>query len=97
VVVTSHAALRLGERTPFPLTQLPQILQEASCKGVRLSETTGELRVYLDGQVARHRKGRDSIIYGEYLFVVEGQVLITVFRLAKALQPSVEQIEEVAG
>lgn len=80
-ILTRHAVDRAGTRLGLNTKALSRTALKALEKGLRHNETTGALCRYLDGLYRLHRKGNNTRIYGEHVYIFEGDTLITILHL----------------
>lgn len=80
---TQHAIERAKERLGWNEATLRRMLPKVVARGVDYRDTRGKLRRYLDGQACLHHKGNATRIHGHHIFVMQGEVLVTVYELPK--------------
>lgn len=78
--ITDHAQQRGKERLKLNPASLERTARRALNDGLGRPQTHGALRTYLDGKRAMHPDG-EVFLYGEFLFVFAGNVLLTCFRV----------------
>lgn len=88
--LTDHAAKRAKERLGVPKRAALKNADRAFEYGLRLDNATGDLKRYMSG-LNRNRGGGDARIYGEHVYIFVGQQLITVYRLPREFQKTVER------
>lgn len=79
--LTQHAMERARERQGLSPAALQRQATRAMTEGMRLEDCRGHLRRWLISGQIRHRKGAETRIFGEWVFVIQGAVLITVIAL----------------
>ena len=84
--ITEHAQDRAKERTGLNAHALERIATKALNEGVTHGETCGRLNRYLTKLYLTHEKGNNNRIYGEYIFIFQNNVLITVLQLPPKLK-----------
>jgi hypothetical protein len=80
---TTHAIERANERLGWNEATLRRMLPKVAAKGVMISQTRGKLRRYLNGQSWLHKKGNATRIHGHHIYVIQGEVLVTIYELPK--------------
>lgn len=80
---TEHAIARAKERLGWKEATLRRMLPKVAEAGVPVAATRGKLRRYLDGQQWLHHKGNATRIHGHHIYVIQGEVLITIYELPK--------------
>ena len=79
--ITNHAEDRGRERFSLSRNSIERVAQRALSGGVPREATRGQLRRYLDALWQQHRTADNIRLYGEYLFLFSGNVLITAWHL----------------
>lgn len=80
-ILTTHSKERLKERCGLPKKSVERMAQKALDDGICKDETVGALNRYI-GMLWNQGKNADKLrIYGEYIFLFKGSVLITVMEL----------------
>lgn len=77
-----HAAERGRERLSLSVASVERMAELALERGLKLEETAGRLRRYLDHKRHQH-PGAHCRIYGEVLFFFRGKTLVTVFQVPR--------------
>jgi hypothetical protein len=90
--VTDHAYVRGKQRTGLKKASLERLLERVLEEGIQHSDTTGKLRKYMDWLYLSHEKGTSTRIYGGHVYILRGDVLITVISLPNQYRGSVAKI-----
>ena len=80
-MVTNHAQQRMHERMGLGKKSTNRMADIALEKGLRIKETKGKLKKYLNTLYLIHGVGNNIRVYGEKVFVFQGTCLITVLAL----------------
>ena len=83
--LTKHSISRLKERCGVTKKNAPKVARRAYTKGIKHSQTTGNLHRYLDTLYLSQRNGTNMRIYGDSVFVFREDTLITVINLPNNL------------
>ena len=86
VSVTNHAAKRFKKRCGFPKKACQSHAQTAYDKGYRHVDAKGRAKRYMDKVFLEHRKANQMRVYGEFIYLFAGTVLITVMNLPKSVR-----------
>lgn len=79
--VTHHGRERASERLGLPKSAVPKLAAEALERGQRHGDFSGRFKRYLDKTFLQHRTANNMRVYHEHLFIFDGNVLITCWRL----------------
>jgi len=92
--VTKHARQRGRERFRLKLTSMIALAAMALEKGIRVEETAGRLRNYLDGRQSEH-PGTMIRLYAEKVLIYgEQDMLITAYPLPNEFKGTLKKIRE---
>ena len=87
--VTNHGEHRTRKRTGVPRKAVERMAQKALIEGIGRCEFSGSLRRYLDGMYHHHNEEANNIkVWGEKVWVFNGDVLITVMDLPQRYKNS---------
>ena len=92
MIITEHARMRLKDRCGIDRINFIPMAKTALENGITRKECYGQLREYLDVLSSRHRKGNCIRLFGEYIFVFRGSLLITVFTIPNYLKDIVNSL-----
>jgi len=84
--ITAHAQERAKKRVGLNAHALERVATKALNNGVTHGETSGRLNRYLTKLYLTHEKGNNNRIYGEHIFIFQGNILITVLQLPHDLK-----------
>ena len=79
--VTNHARKRIHERMGVRKKTSERVANIALKKGLKLSDTKGKLKKYINKLFSDHGVGDNIRIYAEKVFIFQGSCLITVLSL----------------
>jgi len=85
IKITFHAYDRGKERLSLNKKSLARQAVKAYESGVKHKDTSGQIRKYLDKLWHNHKKANNVRLYGEYVFIFQFNLLITVFRMPQNL------------
>jgi len=83
VSVTSHAAKRFKQRCGLPKKACQSHAQTAYDKGFKHADAKGRAKRYMDRLFLDYRKANQMRVYGEFIYLFSGTVLITVINLPR--------------
>lgn len=83
--VTDHARRRGKERLGLNAKSLQRTALRALVDGLGRPDAHGQIRAYLDAKRGEHPDG-ELFVYGEFIFVFAGNVLITCLRVPPVLK-----------
>lgn len=89
VVVTKHGAQRVRERMGLPKKAVQKQADRAAETGMSITETSGQLRGYLDSLHMLHRQGSDYRVTPDGVFVITNNCLVTMFPVPRRLRKTV--------
>lgn len=81
ITLTDHAIQRGRERLGLTEPALQRQADRASEDGWIWTRTTGSLRRYLESGMIQHHKGNGTRIYGQHIYVIHDDALITILDL----------------
>lgn len=94
VTVTRHAKQRVRERVGIPARAVQRYAETAYKDGLRHSELTGGLLRYIDGVYLSKRKANDIRVYGEYAFLFQDTILITIINIPNRYKRAARQLQK---
>ena len=94
VTVTRHARRRVRERVGIPARAVQRYAETAYNDGLRHGELTGGLARYIDGVYLSKRKANDIRVYGEYAFLFQDAVLITIINLPNRYKRTARRLQK---
>lgn len=80
-IVSKHAEKRIRQRLGLPRAAVTKFIEEAKQGGICSSDVSGSVKRYLDRFYFNNGPGNRGVIYGNHVFVLNGDVLITVIPL----------------
>lgn len=89
---TVHAERRVRKRVGVPKKAVDTLRDIAFDKGVAHSQATGRLRKYFDFLWSHNRTADNIRIYGNFVWVFCGDVLVTVHALPREHQKAARKI-----
>ena len=89
--VTRHGRKRSRERLGIPSRATERNAERALEKGLRHGETDGRLHRYLDKLYLQTGNGNNLRVWAGYVYIFDGQALITVFPVPQELRKAAEQ------
>jgi hypothetical protein len=81
VHITVHARDRARERFSMEEQSLARLAERAWYMGISLRQSKGRLRRYFDTLWESYGKADNIRLYGQYVFIFSGQVLLTLWHL----------------
>ena len=97
VIVTKHAEKRIRERQGLNKKACERMAKMAYEKGLIHEDKKGTLNKYLIHKENVHKtatKDRVAKIYGEYLYIFDGNTLITTFGVPNEIKPMIKKRKE---
>ena len=85
LIITDHAAKRIKERLGLPKSAITPHVHRAYNEGWRHSHAHGKAKRFIDKLFLSHGNASDIRIYGRFVFLFNGQVLITVVPLPRSM------------
>ena len=93
--ITKHAFERGRKRFGFNKKALERMTRKAINEGIFYKNTVGKLHRYLTKLFFNERIRADNIrIYGDMLFIIRGNRLITVYNLPKQFRNTIKRIKK---
>lgn len=92
--ITHHAKDRTKDRMGLSKKLADKKAQEALDFGVTHAETSGKLQKYFNALYLRHQTGNNIRIYHRYVYIFQGNTLITILHLPKDLIPAADKIQK---
>lgn len=89
--VTYHARKRMKGRMGANKSSVERMADIAYKKGIRHSDTTGDLHRWMDAQYLSERIANNMRIYGETLYIFRDQTLITVLHVPNKMRKQVRE------
>lgn len=86
VKVTNHAAKRFKQRLGLPKKACQSHAQRAYEDGYKHVDSKGRAKRYMDKLFLQHRNANQMRVYGEYIYLFSGSVLVTVMNLPKSVR-----------
>ena len=90
--VSRHALQRLRERCGLNKKSAERLAQKAYEKGIRHGQTKGNLNKWVTAQHFKNENIDNLIIYGDNLYLFDGEILVTVFRVPNNLLKNLENM-----
>lgn len=90
-VISDHAAQRLKERLGWNASAQQRMANLALERGLKHTDTSGRLRRYFDKLFLSHGSGNNTRIYGEHVYIIQGQTVVTVLHLPNDLKRAARQ------
>lgn len=84
--VTKHAKQRIKERMGLKKKTSDRVANLALEKGLKIKETKGKLKKFLNSVFLSHGVGDNIRLYAEKVFIFQGNCLITVLQLPNELK-----------
>jgi len=79
--ITKHALERARSRLKLNERSFIRLLEKVSEKGYNASNSRGLLRKYINKLLEGHENKKDIKIYGEILYIFQGDKLITLYSI----------------
>lgn len=92
IKISRHAKKRMKERCGLNKKASERLAYIAYTKGLTHSELCGRLKRYVDYLYFREEKANAIRIYGNEVYIFQGNVLITVFDLPNRYLKSAQQL-----
>jgi hypothetical protein len=87
--VSKHAEKRIRKRLGIPRKAIAKFIDEAETRGTPLNQFKGRVKKFYDAISIRHSAGNKTFSYRDYLFIMQDDILITVYEVPKYLQGKV--------
>ena len=84
--VTNHAAKRFKQRVGLPKAACQRHAEKAFSEGFSHAEARGSAKRYLDKLFLEHRKANNLRVYGQFVYLFAGTVLVTVINLPRKIR-----------
>jgi hypothetical protein len=81
IIITDHAYQRAKERLSISKKSLDRLALTAYEKGIKQSDTAGQLKKYLDKLWFEHKTANNIRIYGEIIYLFCRNRLVTLFQI----------------
>lgn len=92
IKVSRHAEMRIRERQGLNKKSIERMAQKAFDKGIRHEQTKGNLNKWLTSKYFVNQQANNLRIYGDYLYVFDGNILVTVFRVPNNLLKNIDDM-----
>jgi hypothetical protein len=92
MVVTKHAGKRIKKRAGIGKDGVERIAKKALNEGITHSQTNGTLKKYLDKIYFKYQNANGLRIYGHFVFVFHGSILITMWAIPTKFIAHVDKI-----
>ena len=86
VIVTKHAKKRFKQRVGLPKRICLANAEKAFTVGFRHCDARGKAGRYLDKLFLEHRTANNLRVYGQFVYVFKGNLLITIVGLPKSVR-----------
>jgi hypothetical protein len=93
-MVTQHAQVRIRKRAGIPRSGANRLARKAYLHGITHSQTRGKLRAYCDRLYFAQHTANNLRIYGHFIYLFCGEILMTMWELPKRLQPLADKIRK---
>lgn len=90
VKVSHHAFQRIRERCGLNRKSAERLAQRAFERGIKHEQTKGRLNKWVTSQYFRNENIDNLIIYGDNIYLFDGNILVTVFRVPHDLLKNIE-------
>jgi len=94
IEITNHAYERARERCSLKEKSLNALATKAYEHGLHHKDTSGQLHKYITKLYLTHRNANQIRVYGEYVYIFNNQILITVFCIPNNLKKQVLKHKE---
>ena len=95
--MSNHATDRMSERCGLNKKSSERLSRLALENGISHNETSGSLNKYISSLYFYNEKANNIKIYGEYVYIFVGNVLITVLPLPNKYKKIVKNINNKKG
>jgi len=85
LLITAHSYVRAKERLGWKPGALDRMAVKAYAIGFTISDTSGELKKYLEYLLIRYPHANNTRIHGEVIYFFKDERLITLYRLRNDL------------
>ena len=93
VHITEHAQERARERFSMSEKSLARIAERAWYMGLSRRQSKGRLRRYFDDCWESYETADNIRLYGQYVFIFSGQVLLTLWHLPVAYRKHAQVLQ----
>ncbi|MGN0240997.1 MAG: hypothetical protein ACI4CS_04845 [Candidatus Weimeria sp.] len=83
IYISEHAMKRLRKRLGFNKSAAYRMTKKAFEKGITKDNANGYLKTWIESKVTRQGNGSDFRIYGQYAFIFDKNVLVTVYNMVQ--------------
>lgn len=83
IYISSHAMSRLKERNGWSRKTSLRMLAKVYDDGIRFDAMNGRLARWINRKISNGYPGDEFVVYGEYLYIFNGNTLITVIKTPK--------------
>jgi hypothetical protein len=81
ILITDHAYLRAKERLSLNKKSIDRLAKVAYVKGIKQSDTKGQLKKYVDKLYFEYKTANNIRIYGEVIFLFSKNTLVTLYQV----------------
>lgn len=89
--ITEHAIDRAKERLGINKEALERVCEKVIEFGISKQDVSGRLARYLDKISAVHKSGNNTRLWGEHIFVIQDDTLITILNVDKEFKNAVSK------
>lgn len=93
IQITDHAFDRGKDRLGLNKDSFQKLSEKAFTSGIKHSDTKGSLNKYISKVWFKYRVADNIRIYGEYLFLFQKNILITVYLLPNNLKKNAKKFK----
>jgi len=93
-IVTNHAKKRTKERLGLSKKSADKITQKALDFGIKISDTKGSLRKYLDFLYESHKNSNNTRIYNRKIYLFHNNICITIINLPNRFNKTCDKIQK---
>jgi hypothetical protein len=90
--ITKHAYKRAKERLGLSKKALRRHVIKVEGQGLRHGDFSGSMKRYLDKEFLAHGKATDMRVYGHFLYIIHGEILITIVDVPTKFARYVDQV-----
>ena len=98
IQVSMHAEKRMIERLGINKRAVQRLAEKAYKDGIRHKDAVGRLKKWMTYRFSQNRNANNMRVYGEFLYVFCGNILVTVYivpnELRKLVQLSKSEVEK---
>ena len=92
IKVSRHAEMRMRERCGLNKKSIERMAQKAYDNGIKHNQTKGSLNKWVTSVYLRNENARELCIYGDYLYIFDDGILVTVFRVPNNLLKNISDM-----